>query len=176
MLKKYEADLILPNDIKLKLINEIKRKDEWLDLQRKIFGFNNLDGFYQLSISSTLIENFIPKLKDLEISDVYLLMTTPEYHITKHIDNRSFGRKIALTRALTPDNLDEFAPTIFHSKEDEYKYYYSNKCFIFDTWVPHSMINNNHTRILFQIRYITNIKFLIEALKNAGIPISEGVF
>lgn len=176
--KRNEVNLALPKEIRDVLLMRSEQLDDWFDLNRNKYGYDGTDSFYQKWITDDSVLKFVSSICDIKAEVVYLLMTTPHYVIEKHVDDRTAGTKIALTWPLTPQDLSKMSPTTFHvyGKQKDYHYTTDEKSLIFNTRLPHSMVNNEHRRILFQIRYITSVERLVAALEKNGIAVTTGEF
>jgi hypothetical protein len=110
----------------------------------------------------TAVENIYP-FKAKTQSIITLTMQENAF-IIPHVDAFEAGnwRRICLSWALSPAYQD-FAPTIFHNaKGDEiYKHFYDEKAFVLDTRIMHSVKNNNHKRVLFQVTFDAELADII---------------
>jgi hypothetical protein len=81
-----------------------------------------------------------------------------------HVDAFEAGnwRRICLSWALQP-SYENFAPTTFHNSEggEIYKHYYNEKAFVLDTRIMHSVKNNNHKRVIFQVTFDAELEDII---------------
>jgi hypothetical protein len=99
-----------------------------------------------------------------KIQSVVTLHMEPNMSLIPHVDAFEAGnwRRICLSWALSPAYKD-FAPTIFHNeKGDEiYKHFYDEAAFVLDTRIMHSVKNNNHKRVIFQVTFDAELTDII---------------
>jgi hypothetical protein len=97
-----------------------------------------------------------------EIKEITMRTSAPHAIIYPHKDALSNShRKTCLTWAIAP-NYQHFAPTVFYNDKLEliYKHYYTSECFLLDTRIIHSMINNSKERTLLQVTFDCEINEL----------------
>jgi len=150
--KDLEIDLYLSAEARNNIIEYAKTAER--------YEFNNR--WYQVSIPIEIVKEITDRIP-LTPTAIIFLVSLPYLRIPRHWDSRmaEHGWRTGLCWSMFPDN-DKFAPTTLYNPF--YTHYYTDKCFIFDTWREHSVVNNSYERSLFQIRYAESPEEIFEVI------------
>jgi hypothetical protein len=154
---KLELNIVLPTEVKTSIIEYAKDETKRYELSRN---------WYQTKIPEEIVQDIVSSI-NLEPTAIILLHSEPFLMVPRHTDTRmaDHGWRTALTWAMYPD-LAHVSPSQFYLPA--YTHHYTEKCFVFDTWRPHSMMGNQFPRGLFQMRYRESPEELIAAINNNG--------